>query len=357
MRTRGFWMGLGALAVAALLAACGGGGPSGPRLLVNSNGDEAARDGVLTLREAVLLATGELKRSDLDGQESGQVNGEPGAQSADVIAFDGPFQGEEAIVLSEPLPALAGGNDRIDGSEAGGVVIDGKDRTFTCIELSSSGNAVLGLQLTGCRTAILVDEQAEANHIGGPGAGEGNVISGNVVGIEMRGRGNFVQGNLIGIDAAGIEAVGNEFEGIWVTPLGRENVIGGPNPGEGNVISGNELFGLSIDGATGNVVQGNFIGLDRSGAQGVPNQYGITVQAGATGNVIGGAEAEERNVISANNIGLLLRDAGTSGNTARGNYFGTDASGGTAIANTVDIWEKDDVGENVLEENQLSDQR
>ena len=364
-------IGLVFLAVGALLAAaCGGGGsddlgtsgsptqgPSGrSELVVNSHADTDERDGVLTLREAVLLATGVLSASELDPEEAGQVQGDPGPESGDVITFADSFQDGEAIVLAEPLSPLASGFDVIDGSAVDGVVIDGDSESFTCIEIDSSGNALLGLQIVGCRTGILVGQQAEENRIGGSEAGQGNIISGNVVGIELRGRANVIQGNLIGLDASGAEPVGNEFEGIWVTPVGRENIIGGPNPGEGNVISGNTLFGISIDGAKDNVLQGNLIGLDLSGSEGVANKYGITVQAGATGNVIGGDGMGERNVISANNTGLLLRGPETSGNVVRGNYFGTDAAGDGEIANVVDVWELEDIGENVLEENQLREQ-
>ena len=359
-------VGPGLLAVGGLLAAaCGGGGsvdvdPSsspteGPssrsELVVNSNVDTDERDGVLTLREALLLATGALSTSDLDSGEAGQVQGNPGPESGDIITFAGPFQDGEGIVLAGALPPLASGNDTIDGSAAGGVVVNGDGRTFACIEISSSGNALLGLQIVNCRTGFLVGEQAEDNRIGGSEAGQGNVISGNVVGIELRGRANVIRGNIIGLDASGTEALGNEFEGIWVTPVGRDNIIGGPNPGEGNVISGNPLFGISIDGAQDNLLQGNLIGLDPSGNKGVANNYGITVQGGATGNVIGGDDLGERNVISANNTGLLLRGPETSGNVVRGNYFGTDASGDGEIANVVNIWELEDAGENVLEEN------
>ena len=367
---RAFSIGLGVLAVtgALLAAACGGdGGDSDEdgagvttgqtKLVVNSSADAAERDGVLTLREAILLANGELNTSELDAEEASQVRGDPGTESDDTVVFAEPFQHDEAIVLSEALPPLIGGGDTINGSAAGAVVIDGGDRSFRCIEITSSGNTLLGLQIVNCRTGILVGQQAEENRIGGSAAGEGNVISGNMVGIELRGRGNIIQGNLIGLDASGSQPLGNELEGIWVTPAGRQNIIGGRNPGEGNVISGNELFGISIDGAADNILQGNLIGLDRSGRQAVANKYGMTVQAGATGNVIGGGSPQERNVISGNNTGLLLRDPETSGNTVRGNYFGTDVSGDTGIGNVLDIWELEDVGDNILEENQLREGR
>lgn len=71
----------------------------GATITANSTGDTDARDGVLTLREAMLLATGSLAMSDLDTGECAQVSnstyGPPcgttdtiGAASADSIVFD-----------------------------------------------------------------------------------------------------------------------------------------------------------------------------------------------------------------------------------------------------------------------------
>ena len=340
-------------------AACGGdGGTDKVGVTVNSNKDTAERDGALTLREAISLVTGQLTLADLDDGERGQVKGTPGVNSEDIIRFEMPSTDERTIALESPLPPLTSSGDTIDGSVGGDanadrVVIDGVNRSRVCVEINSSANALQGLRFVNCRTAILVREEAVDNHIGSRSA-LGNVISGNVVGIEMRGHGNFVQGNYIGLDPATNKAQGNEFEGIWVTPIGRENTIGGSQEGEGNVISGNPLFGISIDGSVGNVVQGNLIGLDVSGSQAVGNNYGITVQAGATGNLIGGDGEGERNVISGSNSGLLLRDANTTGNTVRGNYFGTSADGQTEIRNAVDIYQTPEVGENVLEGNRVT---
>ena len=361
---RAFGIGLAILAVAVLLASgCGGGDgdESGStelaaglsEITVDSTADGSGRDGVLTLREAISLATGALSTDDLDAEEADQVRGTPGPSSSDTIVFADLFQDGEAIVLAEPLPPLSSGNDTIDGSAVAGVTIDGDDRSLICIDITSSSNTLLGLLIVNCLTGVLINRQSDENRIGAGGDNQGNVISGNVVGIDIRSRRNIIQGNLIGLDATGSEPMGNEFEGIWVTPLGGENIIGGPNPGEGNVISGNPLIGISIDGSADNVLQGNLIGLDQSGSYAVQNKYGISVQGGATGNLIGGGAAKERNVISGNNAGLLLRGPDTIQNVVRGNYFGRDVSGEAGISNSLDIWELEDAGQNVIEENEM----
>ncbi|MCH7483980.1 MAG: right-handed parallel beta-helix repeat-containing protein [Chloroflexi bacterium] len=347
------------MALAALiLAACGNGsGNDSPTLLVNSLADTDERDGTLTLREALLVATGQISLADLDDAELAQVDGAAGPQSDDVIRLDEALSAGATIALESSLPVLSSGGDTIDGrpvggEEAPGLVIDGSAGAFTCLRIDSSRNAVLGVEFTACRTAILLGQQAAENRIGGSGPGEGNVISGNVVGIELRGRMNLIQGNYIGIDRSGEQADGNDFEGIWITPLGKSNTIGGPNPGEGNVISGNPLFGISIDGAFGNVVQGNVIGLNASATVAVGNRYGINIQAGATENIIGGDAPEEANVITGNNTGVLLRDPGTSGNTVRGNRFVVTARG-DEVTNAADIFQEASASGNVVEDNEL----
>jgi len=356
MSRLGWWLAVGAVAaVAALLLACSGSG--GAELRVNSSADAAERDGRLTLREALLLASGGMQVGELDGGEAAQVSGTPGRDSADTIVFQQAEGGSRGAALESSLPPLSSGRDIIegtgDGTDTQRAVIDGGDQSFTCLEVASDGNTVRGLEIANCHTGVIVHEDARENVFGGRGEGEGNVVSGNVVGVELRGRQNRFLGNLIGLDSSGSKARGNEFEGIWVTPAASQNIIGGPGKGEGNVISGNKLFGLSLDSADGNVVQGNFIGLDSSGAQPLGNNYGMTVQAGARDNLIGGDESGQRNVFAANNTGILFRGQGTSGNTVRGNYFGTDTSGEVAIKNVVDISQQSGAAGNVLEGNRM----
>ena len=112
--------------------------------------------------------------------------------------------------------------------------------------------------------------------IGGTTAGARNVISGNTGdGVDISGSGstgNVVEGNFIGVNAAGTAALGNAngvgtFSGGVVIESGAsDNTIGGTTPGARNVISGNAFAGVFLNGVSANVVQGNFIGTDVTGA-------------------------------------------------------------------------------------------
>src|SRR5207244_4572724 len=100
--------------------------------------------------------------------------------------------------------------------------------------------------------------------------------------------GNLVQGNLIGTNAAGTQDLGNTDEGLQIDTMA--NTIGGlsaSTAGARNIISGNDSNGVQLR-ATGNLLQGNFIGTDISGAQPVRNTLnGVSIE-NASDNTIGG---------------------------------------------------------------------
>src|SRR6185295_6409453 len=84
-------------------------------------------------------------------------------------------------------------------------------------------------------------------------------------------RNNRVQGNVIGLDNLGRSAT-NFGNGVSII-RGNHNTIGGTSDtrlsslqGEGNVISNNNQSGVRIENGSLNLVAGNFIGTDKSGA-------------------------------------------------------------------------------------------
>ena len=101
-------------------------------------------------------------------------------------------------------------------------------------------------------------------------------------------------------------------------------------------------FNLGIDltgaTATGNRVQGNYVGTGVSGMLALPNAFGIALDA--SNNTIGGTVASARNVISGNiNPGIELGVINlplAQHNLIEGNFIGTDASGTVALGNESD---------------------
>ena len=166
------------------------------------------------------------------------------------------------------------------------------------------------------------------NRIGGPAPGARNVISANANGIWINNfGGNFIQGNFIGTDASGTLRRGNS-SGIVLNEA-PHTLIGGTGAGEGNLISGNLGQGVAITGfyATSNVVAGNLIGTDVTGTITLGNgNYGVSL--GSMGNRIGGSNSNARNVITGSGTGVFAGAGSTKnavlGNSIFGNGIGID---------------------------------
>jgi len=330
---------LTALAVGIFLASHRPGAQASPdvTITVNSTADTNVRDSVLTLREAMLLANGDLFVTSLSYDECQQVSGaywsllncmspvSIGDGTPETIVFDTavfPPGSPAAITLTSPLPTLDTGDDTIDGSSAG-VIVDGI-HVGGCFTITSDSNTIKGLQISSCRGIGVEIGRGAQNTIGGSSPGERNVISGNFTGVSIWGSGadgNRVIGNYIGTDAAGTEAMPN-LTGVAFSQGAQNNTIGGSSPSERNVISGNLYDGVVIleSATTGNVVKGNYIGTDAAGTEAMPNLTGVVFSQGAQNNTIGGTGAGEGNLIAYNeDDGVWVYGTDATGNTIRGN--------------------------------------
>ena len=71
---------------------------------------------------------------------------------------------------------------------------------------------------------------------------------------------------------------------------------------------------------TGTIVQGNYIGTDVTGTLDWGNSgSGVVVSGGANGTLIGGANANEGNVIAFNDFGVAVWDWNSDNNAILGN--------------------------------------
>ena len=161
----------------------------------------------------------------------------------------------------------------------------------------------------------------------------GNGSGSDGAGVELRGSGNSVLGNFIGTDPSGSTALGNVPFGVLLD--GGSQQVGGTGDGEGNVISGNQV-GIFFSGATGAVIAGNLIGTDVSGTLAIPNS-GPGIDANLPlSTTIGGDTPEARNVISGNGGAGIDVDGGVTRMlplTVNHNFIGTDREGGAPLPN------------------------
>ena len=156
-------------------------------------------------------------------------------------------------------------------------------------------------------------------------------------GIDISGPGtNLVAGNFIGTDATGLLARGNASEGILISGSSG-NLIGGTNAADRNLISGNADAGVYILNGGSNKVIGNYIGTTVAGTVRLGNTNNGVAIYNSGGNTVGGANGAFRNLISGNRgSGVYLFGAGSSGNSVSGNYIGTDPAGALSLSNLGD---------------------
>jgi parallel beta-helix repeat protein len=171
--------------------------------------------------------------------------------------------------------------------------------------------------------------------------GTGTIISSSVIsgndgyGIILDGdSGTSVIGSKIGTNASGNAALPNASHGIFSIGSSGTTIGDGTVAGR-NIISGNSGDGVRLDGSTNVTFLGNYIGVDAAtGAVAVPNGgAGISLDADAT--TIGDGTVGGRNVISGNDAqGILVR--GGSSTTIQGNFIGTDATGNVGVGNVLE---------------------
>lgn len=251
---------------------------------------------------------------------------QPGYAGAPLIELDGTNVGlASGLVITAPNTYVSG--LAIGGFQGAGIVLRSHDGNS--IQANYIGVDATGTVARPNNIGIQVVPGSRNNMIGAPYAGTGNVISGNLThGVELAGNDypNLVQGNLIGTNAAGTAAIANGISGIKISS--PNNLIGGTYPGSGNLISGNSIA-INIS-APGNTIQGNLIGTDITGTSKVPNGDGIQALE-VPNTVIGGLTPEARNVISGNDSSAIAISG--NGSKVQGNFIGTDITGNLALGN------------------------
>jgi len=366
---------LGPVSACAALLLILAAGASASSVSVETVLDDGSEDpGLCSLREAT-LAVGSMGTADCVADAPEDI---------DTIDFDG---------LTGPGPHVIDAENgynliktvTIDASGAAGEVrVDGADATGGLANFGFLAKAddiiIKGLSITGwSQTGIKIDTnnsstagvdgvQVIDNLIGTNEAGQplgnlsagvavglptastaddpdntliqGNVISTNGVGVQVRGsdtNGTIIRGNLIGTNPAGTAALANTSDGVRVSGDTDGVTIGGDGAGEGNLIAGNVGNGvlLSAPGAatTTNVtIRGNTIGLGQSGASLGNIDAGVAIDGDVDGTDV------HDNTISANGVaGVSLGDDPGDGpdlTTIRGNRIGTNPSGTAVRSNT-----------------------
>ncbi len=263
--------------------------------------------------------------------------------------------GAVGVSIDESVGNLIGGStlgarNVISGNQMG-VVISGAGSAENVVAGNYVGTNADGVDAISNGDGVAVILYATGNRIGGTSESERNVISGNRrFGVMLASsfsdpdQVNVVQGNYIGTDRTGMAALGNTTAGIGMVS-DHHSIIGGSEPGAGNVISGNGPYGIWMYGGNGTLdarVQGNLIGTNADGTSALPNWRGISVYGNAHhiahDVLIGGTDPAAGNVISGNSIlGVEVLGENATSIVIQGNYIGTDMDGLDAIPNQTGV--------------------
>ncbi len=252
----------------------------------------------------------------------------------DLITFNIPGSGVQTIIPTSTLPAItaAGGPVTIDGysqpgSRANSLAV-GND-AILLIEVNANNNGLVsGLSISAGNSTVkgLVMNRFSNTAI---------ALSGN--------GGNVIEGNFLGTNAAGTATL---FSGS-LSIASSNNTVGGLTPAARNVIAGGG-FSITGAGATGNVVQGNYIGTNASGTADLGSfTSGLLLDGGSQGTVVGGTTAAARNVISGNNA-ADIQISNSSGNIVQGNYIGTKADGLTSVGTSGGVFITNNASNNLI---------
>lgn len=149
--------------------------------------------------------------------------------------------------------------------------------------------------------------------------------------------GLVVTNNRIGTDASGTADRGNS-QGIYLGSS-SEATIG--KAGNGNLISGNDVYGIQAYDNNDSTIQANLIGTEVTGASALPNgATGIWLNASSR-TLVGGTSAAQRNVIVASGVGCCeagIYLSSADDNDILGNRIGVGATGNAIGNNWVGVY-------------------
>ena len=257
------------------------------------------------------------------------------------------FAGQPVVVLSGTNAFGYGGLHLAGGdSEVRGIVFNSWYLSGVSLE-RWGGNTVagnwFGLDASGTirtpNSSSAIGVFTSSNVVGGSTAADRNVISGSSSGISMgfyyagapEPHDNVVRGNWIGLNAAGTAVISNTT-GIAFTGdnhLIRDNIVVGSGQ-DGILVSADASLGFA---ATGNVIQGNVVGLDPTGTTAMPNQTGVRVHLNSRNTVVGGTAPGEGNTIAGNQFDGINVFNGPQDTVIAGNRIGTAPDGTTSKPN------------------------
>ena len=239
----------------------GGAGPGDGNLISGNVFNQVSLDG---------LSAGTVAGNVIGLNAAGNSALVPGANAAGVTGVE--VNGPGATIGG----ATNGARNVISGQRDAIILRAAGDNAV--IRRNYLGTDVSGTTAIGGRYGVWIDHSSGTD-IGGANPSDRNIISGNFSGVHVDGAGadsNTIRNNYIGTDVTGTADLGNSNAGV-VLFNGSTNTLVGGSTTEGNLISGNPIGVYATFGTTGNILNGNKIGPTATGAGGIGNNTGVLV--------------------------------------------------------------------------------
>lgn len=211
-------------------------------------------------------------------------------------------------------------------------IIEGNYVGFRADGSKPASAPIGGIQFRG---GVNSSRPGNDNLVGGTTAQARNVISNCDNPLNFPGTsGNVVQGNWVGLTVDGTAALPN---GNSLSANDSPITIGGTTAGAGNVFAGatnQGSFSVGLNIGRASLIQGNKIGTNAAGTQAIPMRgRGIDVFTNET-VTIGGTTPAARNVVAACLWGVQVSHDSGGATVIQGNYIGTNAAGTAVLPNS-----------------------
>ncbi|UXX79961.1 BspA family leucine-rich repeat surface protein [Reichenbachiella carrageenanivorans] len=280
--------------------------PKWTQRVINTNDD-----GTGSLREAITLANADTDQ--------------------DFIDFSIPGTAPHTIQPVTDLPTITNpivlDASTQPGSDNFNIILDGQGTLTNGFRINGNTSEVYGFYISDFTTGIFMGNPGGSFIIGAPAKGN-TIVNNSDKGIfGLAAATCTIQSNYIGTDESGSVGIGNGV-GLDFSTGANGQTIGGDNPSERNIISGNNTA-IATNASSNYQIKGNYIGTNPAGSTAIPNVTGIALGLGS-GHLI------QNNVISGNS-GTAISLNQTSSNTIQGNYIGVAADGTTALGNQTGI--------------------
>ena len=189
------------------------------------------------------------------------------------------------------------------------------------ILIADSSNSIIG-GVTAAQRNVISGNNGNGVYVAknsSATAASGNVIQGNYIGVNAAGAGDLTGGN---------STVGNDGSGVVIEASG--NTVGGNAAGARNIISGNRSNGVSVgtNFASANTVSANYIGVASDGTTLVRNRLnGVQITNLAFNNLIGGLDVSAG--MCNNSCNLIANNGDANANSGRAGIY-LDSSAATS---------------------------